>query len=85
MDRVEESQGQSPAEIPKRLHPITRVATNALEHAREAKNRSAAAVEEKLNRLMKAENEIHCLGRNCAEPRAFSGWSSKKKNKPSCD
>jgi GTP-binding protein EngB required for normal cell division len=61
MDRVEESQGQLEAEIRRLLHQITRVATVALEHARGAKNRGTAAVEENLLRLAEAEKEVHSL------------------------
>jgi hypothetical protein len=61
MDRVEESQGQLEAEIRKLLHEVTRVATVALEHAREAKSRGTVAVEENLRRITTAEKEIHLL------------------------
>ncbi|MGB9512339.1 MAG: dynamin family protein [Candidatus Acidiferrum sp.] len=61
MDRVEESQGQLEAEIRKLLHAVTRIATSALDHAREAKSRGAAAVEEKLARIDEVEREIHVL------------------------
>jgi len=61
IDRVEESQGQLEAEIRKLLHEVTRVATAALEHARLAKSRGAAAVEEKLQRVSQVEREIHVL------------------------
>ncbi|HTT31957.1 MAG TPA: hypothetical protein VMH48_00005, partial [Methylomirabilota bacterium] len=61
IDRVEESQGQLEAEIRKLLHEVTRVATAALEHARLAKSRGAAAVEEKLQRISEVEREIHVL------------------------
>jgi GTP-binding protein EngB required for normal cell division len=61
LDRVEESQGQLEAEIRKLLHQITRMATAALEHAREAKSRGTAAVEKKLLRIANVEEEIHSL------------------------
>jgi len=61
IERVEESQGQLEAEIRKLLHEVTRVATVALEHARVAKSRGAAAVEEKLQRISEVEKEIHAL------------------------
>jgi len=64
LDRVEESQGQLEAEIRALLHQITRMATVALEHAREAKNRGTAAVEEKLLRIARAGKEIHSLVAN---------------------
>ena len=51
MDRIEASQGGLEAEIRKLLHQITLVAIAALEHAREAKSRGTAAVEEKLDRI----------------------------------
>jgi hypothetical protein len=43
------------------LHQITRMATVTLEHARNAKIRSTAAVEEKLLRIANVEKEIHSL------------------------
>jgi hypothetical protein len=61
MERVEQSQGRLEAEIRKLLHQITRVATAALEHAREAKSRGDAAVEDNLRRITTAEEEIHSL------------------------
>jgi dynamin family protein len=61
MDRIEASQGELEAEIRKLLHQITRVATAALEHAREAKRRGTAAVEEKLDRIASAEQELRAL------------------------
>jgi len=61
LERVEGSQGQLEAEIGKLLHQITRMATVALEHAREAKGRGTAAVEEKLLRIANVEEEIHSL------------------------
>ena len=61
MDRLEESQGQLEAEIRKLLHAVTRIATSALDHAREAKSRGAAAVEEKLERIDEVERKIHVL------------------------
>ena len=61
MDRVEESQNQLEAEIRKLLHEVTRIATSALEHAREAKSRGALAVEAKLKHIASVEKEIHAL------------------------
>ena len=61
MERVEQSQGQLEAEIRKLLHQITRVATAALEHAREAKSRGNPAVEDNLRRITTTEQEIHSL------------------------
>jgi len=61
IDRVGESQGQLEAEIRKLLHQITRMATAALEHAREAKSRGSTAVEEKLVRIATVEKEIQLL------------------------
>jgi len=61
LDRVEESQGQLEAEIRKLLHQITRVATLALDHAREARSRGGAAVEENLSRIATTEQDIHSL------------------------
>lgn len=64
VDRVEESQGQLEAEIRKLLHEVTRIAVSALEHAREAKSRGAAAVAEQVQRITAAEQEIHLLLRS---------------------
>jgi Dynamin family len=61
MERVEGSQGQLEAEIRKLLQAVTRIATSALEHAREAKGKGAAAVAEKLERIASVEKEIHAL------------------------
>jgi len=61
MARVEESQGQLEAEIRKLLHEVTRIATAALDHAREAKSRGEAAVQEKLQAITSAEKEIRAL------------------------
>jgi len=61
IDRVEESQGQLEAEIRKLLQQITRAASSALEHAREAKSRGAVAVENNLARIARTEEEIHSL------------------------
>jgi hypothetical protein len=61
IDRVEESQGQLEAEIRKLLHEIIRVATTALEHAREVKSRGTAAVEENLRRIALTEKRSACF------------------------
>lgn len=61
LERVEESQSQLEAEIRKLLQEIPRVASVALEHAREAKACGAAAVEGKLRELTAAEGEIQAL------------------------
>lgn len=58
MDRVEQSQNQLEAEIRKLLHEVTRIATSALEHAREARSQGASAVQEKLARIAGLEKEI---------------------------
>jgi GTPase Era involved in 16S rRNA processing len=61
IDRVEQSQGQLEAEIRKLLYEVTRMATTALAHAREARSRGATTVEEKLQRISAAEKEIRGL------------------------
>jgi Dynamin family len=61
MARVDESQGQLEAEIRKLLHEVARVADSALEHAREARNHGAAAVQTKRERIATAEREIQQL------------------------
>ena len=65
VDRVEQSQGQLQAEIRKLLQQIARVATAALEHAREVKSQGSAVVEQKLNRIAAAESEIHTMAGSC--------------------
>jgi hypothetical protein len=71
MDRVQNSRGQLEAEIRRLLHEVTRIATVALEHAREAKTLGAAAVDAKLAAIGKAENEVGTLlsGENVVESR----------------
>lgn len=61
LQRVDESQSQLEAEIRKLLHEITRVATLALDHARESQAQGAAAVAAKLQVLSSAEQQIHSL------------------------
>jgi hypothetical protein len=61
VERIGTSQDQLEAKIRKLLHEVTRVATCALEHARQAKARGAAAVEEKLQSISAAEKVIHAL------------------------
>jgi hypothetical protein len=61
MDRVQNSRGQLEAETRKLLHEVTRIATVALEHAREAKTLGSVAMDAKLGAIGKAENEIAAL------------------------
>jgi Dynamin family len=61
VDRVQESRGQLEVEIRKLLHEVARIATSALEHAREDIRQGASAVETKLTRIAAAEQEIHTL------------------------
>lgn len=61
LDRVQESRGQLEAEIRKLLYEVTRIATTALDHARDAQANGASAVESKLAEIREAEDEIREL------------------------
>jgi len=61
MERVQGSQGQLETEIRKLLHEVTRIAANALEHARETRSRGSAVVEAKLARIFAVEQELNVL------------------------
>lgn len=61
IDRMEQSQSKLETEIRKLLHEVTRMASTALEHAREARSRGASNIEEKLQRISTADIEIREL------------------------
>jgi len=61
LNRVQESRGRLEVEIRKLLHEISRVAVEALQHAREARAAGAPAVEAAKARLDRLEHEITCL------------------------
>jgi len=61
LNRVQESRGRLEAEIRKLLHEISRIAVEALTHAREVRAAGAAAVEEAVARLDRLEQEISGL------------------------
>ena len=58
LDRVQESRNRLEVEIRKLLHEISRIAVEALTHAREARSAGAAGVEAALGRLDRFEREI---------------------------
>jgi len=58
LNRVQESRGRLEVEIRKLLHEISRIAVEALTHAREARAAGAAAVEAAVTRLDRLEQEI---------------------------
>jgi len=61
LNRLQESRGRLQVEIRKLLHEISRIAVEALTHAREARAAGAAAVEAAathLDRLQRAVNEV---------------------------
>jgi len=58
LNRVQESRGRLEVEIRKLLHEISRIAVEALTHAREARAAGAAAVEAAVARLDHLEQEI---------------------------
>jgi GTP-binding protein EngB required for normal cell division/polyhydroxyalkanoate synthesis regulator phasin len=61
LNRVQESRGRLEAEIRKLLHEISRIAVEALTHAREAHAAGAAAVEAAVSRLDRLEREVRDL------------------------
>jgi hypothetical protein len=61
LNRVQESRNRLEAEIRKLLHDVTRVAEQALTHARAAREAGAPAVEKALVRLEHLETEILAL------------------------
>ncbi|MGC2161190.1 MAG: hypothetical protein WA634_04715, partial [Silvibacterium sp.] len=67
VNRVQESRGQLEVEIRKLLHEVTRVAERALERARAAKAEGAAAVDDALARLERAERALRGLSESAAE------------------
>jgi hypothetical protein len=58
LNRVQESRGRLEVEIRKLLHEISRIAVEALTHAREARAEGAAAVEAAGARLGRLEREV---------------------------
>jgi ribosome biogenesis GTPase A len=58
LNRVQESRGRLEVEIRKLLHEVSRIAVEALTHAREARSAGAAAVESAVARLDRREREI---------------------------
>jgi hypothetical protein len=61
LNRVQESRSRLEVEIRKLLHEISRIAVEALTHAREARAAGASAVESALARLDSLEREIRDL------------------------
>jgi GTP-binding protein EngB required for normal cell division len=58
LNRVQESRGRLEVEIRKLLHEVSRIAVEALAHAREARSAGAAAVEAAAARLDRLEREV---------------------------
>jgi hypothetical protein len=58
LNRVQESRGRLEAEIRKLLHEVSRIAVEALTHAREAQSAGASAVEAAMARLDRLEQEV---------------------------
>lgn len=57
--RVQESRGRLEVEIRKLLHEVSRIAEQALAHARSAQTAGASAVQSELARLAQLEQQIH--------------------------
>ncbi len=58
LNRVQESRGRLEVEIRKLLHEVSRIAVEALTHAREARSAGTAAVEVAVARLDRLEGEV---------------------------
>jgi uncharacterized protein (UPF0335 family) len=58
LNRIQESRDRLEVEIRRLLHEISRIAVEALTHAREARAAGAAAVEAAVGRLDRLEQEI---------------------------
>ncbi len=58
LNRVQESRGRLEVEIRKLLHEVSRIAVEALTHAREARSAGAPAVEAAVARLDRLEREV---------------------------
>jgi ribosome biogenesis GTPase A len=63
LNRVQESRGRLEVEIRKLLHEVSRIAVEALTHAREARAAGAAAVEAAVARLDRLECEVSDLSK----------------------
>jgi GTP-binding protein EngB required for normal cell division len=59
LNRVQESRGRLEVEIRKLLHEVSRIAEQALAHARSAQSAGASAVQSELARLAQLDQEIH--------------------------
>ena len=59
LNRVQESRGRLEVEVKKLLHEVSRIAEQALAHARSARDAGAAGVESALARLNQLDHEIH--------------------------
>lgn len=66
LNRVQESRGRLEVEIRKLLHEVSRIAEQALAHARSAQTSGASAVQSELARLARLEKEIRESRVTCA-------------------
>ena len=71
LNRVQESRDRLEVEIHKLLHEISRIAVEALEHAREAHAAGAPAVEAAAARLDQIEGEVFGLTASTARKEAL--------------
>lgn len=58
LNRVQESRGRLEVEVRKLLHEVSRIAEQALVHARSARDAGAAGIESALSRLSRLEKEV---------------------------
>jgi GTP-binding protein EngB required for normal cell division len=62
LDRIQESRGRLETEIRTLLHEVSRIAEQALAHAREVKEEGEPAVQAELDRLERLEGQVCALG-----------------------
>jgi GTPase Era involved in 16S rRNA processing len=68
LKRVQESRGKLEAEIRKVLHEVTRIAEQALGHARKVREEGSPAVQRALDHLDRLERQVHPLGKLSQPP-----------------
>jgi len=61
LNRVQESRGRLEVEVKKLLHEVSRIAEQALTHARSARDAGAAGVESALARLSRLKQEVYAV------------------------
>ncbi len=75
LNRVQESRGRLEAEIRKLLHEVSRIAEQALDHARSARLAGASTVEAALARLNRIKQEVREARPSASASMAFRSLS----------